>query len=77
MGRKGGILVEEEGVFGQEFGRKANRTYLTNLTTSPGDGETLYLFVVLFFEWLFDLLSSNITHDRQDSGLIRSTGMWD
>jgi len=26
----------EEGIFGREFGRKPNRTYLMNLITSPG-----------------------------------------
>jgi len=26
----------QEGILGREFGRKANRTYLTNLVTFPG-----------------------------------------
>jgi len=29
-------MFHQEGVFGWEFGRKANRSYLPNLSTSPG-----------------------------------------
>ena len=31
----------QEGVFGREFGRKTNRTDLTNLITSPGTGPSV------------------------------------
>ncbi len=37
----------QEGVFRREFGRKTNRTYLTNLTASPGMALRLaFIFLV-------------------------------
>jgi len=40
-------VIFQEGVLGREVGRKANCTYLTNLTTSPGSPPNMRRFTRL------------------------------